>query len=99
MEPKFKPGDIIRVADEKDIAFEYNNFYEVIGFCPIREHYDLKSLQFKYVKNVKDIFSFHLLVTNNPPKVAFKEGFEEAYRVVTTTELLLYGPKKVQKDK
>lgn len=86
----FKVNDIIRIADESDPAYRFNHLYKVLAAT--ETGYRLESLTYKctYEENQLLVYIRQYLVDSQGYDNV-KAYIDDAYRLVTPTERLLYG--------
>lgn len=91
MANKFKVGDIIRIKDKTDPSYPHNFFYEVLSND---EMYVLQSFKKGTIYESPELLDIAKQIRYNNPT----NFINECYRLVTKTELVLYGRKIVQKE-
>jgi len=88
---KFKYGDIIRIADQEDPAFERHHFYKVIEVQ--RNGYKIQSMQTGELRTHKQLKRW---IKSHPAGFKnMREFIDNSYRLVTEAEIVLYGREKV----
>lgn len=92
MSHKYKLGDIIRIADEKDQAYSQNNFYEVIELT--NKGYSIRSLSHGVIHSFDKLdLLMRLENFNINNRKTVQELLELDYRLATEAEKVLYVKK------